>query len=103
MGGGASTSKSAYEVARKFKRSDMDIVKLMMPVYFVEDRVDVRDIDLAKGVWTMIIDEKNPNFERQKLAGLEAGAEGEDLPTSCMMWFYDIFYKRLFDVHPTCR
>ena len=102
MGGGASTDKSAYEVARKFKRSDIDIVKLMMPVYFVEDPVQATDIELAKGAWNLIVEEKNPNFDKFKASQLTSGGESES-STSCMMWFYDTFYTRLFDVHPTCR
>jgi len=104
MGGGA--SKSAYQVNRKFKRSDMEVVQLMMPVYYVIIPVLEEDIHIAKEAWKHVLDDTSPAYlakkEDFKVKAL-ASQDAEEIPSSCMMWFYDTFYKRLFDVHPTCR
>ena len=64
MGGGASTM-SAYAVSlkqRKFQRSDMAIVDLMMPVYF--NRVAPTDADIAAATigWNHILNGKSHQY-----------------------------------------
>ena len=52
----------------------------------------------------MIQKDTSPEYMRIKGEEKAKGiAEGTGISSSCIMWFYDTFYKRLFDVHPTCR
>ena len=44
----------------------------------------------------MITNDTAPGFLARK------GTPGFDFP-SCVMYFFEIFYNRLFDIHPMCR
>jgi hemoglobin-like flavoprotein len=98
MGTGASHSSGVapHEMAHKLKRSEAEIVQLMMPVYYTDEKVSAVDLEKANNVWNMIINDTAPNY----LALIE---KGQTEFGSCMMFFYDTFYSRLFDVHPLCR
>lgn len=113
MGGGMSSSH-IYAEAKKLQKSDIEIVKLMMPVYYTLTPTNANDITIASGTWDMVLKDTSPQFIENKskpiiLALAEAEAEADEhgklevVPASCIMWFYDTFYKRLFDVHPTCK
>lgn len=92
MGGGSSTADT-YRHAHNLRRSDAEVVQLMMPVYFTYDDPTLEDIQLARTIWAYIIEDTSPEFQRRK------GTPGFDY-ASCVMFFYDMFYTRLFDVHP---
>ena len=68
----------------------------MMPVFYVDETLNAADVDLAKASWKSITDDTAPGFVALK------GTPGFDFP-SCIMFFFDNFYSRLFDVHPMCR
>ena len=77
-------------------RSEAEIVNLMMPVFYVDEQLVASDVEAAKASWKMITDDTAPGFLALK------GTPGFDFP-SCIMFFFDNFYSRLFDVHPMCR
>jgi hemoglobin-like flavoprotein len=55
------------------------------------------DINLAKSVWSSIIEDRSPLYLEEKM-------KDSNFPhSSCISWFYSIFYDRLFNVHPMCR
>jgi hemoglobin-like flavoprotein len=54
------------------------------------------DIKLAKDSWNNIIEDRSPAYVENR------GSPGFE-HTSCISWFYSIFYERLFNVHPMCR
>ena len=96
MGGGASTDQTMSAVY--VKRTLKEVVAVMMPVYYTEDGVSTEDFALAQANWEMILDDTSPVYLELKKNGTEM--------SSCIMFFYDTFYKRLFDVHPvstTCK
>ena len=74
----------------------MELINLMMPVFYTELPLTESDVVLAKASWRMITDDTAPGFLALK------GTPGFDFP-SCIMYFFDNFYSRLFDVHPMCR
>jgi len=92
MGSTASTQSARVHVGREIS----DIVKLMMPVYYTEESVESSDIEIAKQKWDKILNDNAPEFVINR-----------DKPdfeyTSCMIMFYDSFYRRLFDVHPVSK
>ena len=97
MGGGASTDQhgnNAQELSTLFHKSEAEIVRLMMPLYYTTDPVTDADLENAKLVWTMIIDDTAPEYVKFKET-----PEGANI-SSCVMYFYDSFYTRLFDIHP---
>jgi hemoglobin-like flavoprotein len=89
MGGGVS--------AEKMRGTEEEIINLMMPLYYVPNCVlTVRDVQCCKGGWNQILQDTSPEYTRQKL--------NHDFKfSSCVSWFYHIFYDRLFDVHPLCK
>lgn len=74
------------------------IVSTMMPVYYIHGvAVTPEDIQLAKDCWSLIVENKSEAF---------LSKQSEDptfRPHSCMTWFFNSFYARLFDVHPLCK
>uniref|UniRef100_A0A7S0SYC4 Globin domain-containing protein n=1 Tax=Chromulina nebulosa TaxID=96789 RepID=A0A7S0SYC4_9STRA len=95
MGSGASKTNEPFHL-HTLRRSDADIVNLMLPVYYTSDPVTKLDITNARASWSMIIDDTSPEYLRLK-----------DTPdfnySSCVMFYYDTFYARFFDVHPMSR
>lgn len=92
MGGGASTAKQQH----KLGKSQQAIVQLMMPLYF--DPVDCTQLEhqIAEQAWSLVLTDKTPEFLAKK------GTEGFNY-TSCVTFFYDNFYCRLFDIHPASK
>jgi hypothetical protein len=91
MGGGGSN-------ARYMNGNQDEIVAIMMPVYYIHDAVVTQnDLKEATTTWTMITDDTSEEFKRRK-------ANDPDFTHfSCVSWFFNNFYSRLFDVHPLCR
>ena len=88
MGGGISKHD-----AGSIGRSEAEIVNLMMPIYYVDQEVTIDDIAHAKIGWQMIINDTAPMFVQLK------GTENFHYRSSTTM-FFDLFYNRLFDIHP---
>ena len=54
------------------------------------------DAARAKKSWAHIIDDTGDKY-------LHCKSDPSFESSSCLQWFYDTFYKRLFDVHPASR
>lgn len=79
------------------EQTEEELTDLMMPPYYIKDVVvDDDDIILARISWRMIIEGSSPAFNAIK-------STPEFECSSCLTWFYDSFYKRLFDVNPSAR
>lgn len=93
----ASSTTIAKDKAVNLRPNEKEIIKLMLPVYFVATDPTAAEIQQASHAWELILNDKSPEFLRRK----------ETDPTfphsSCMIFFYDTFYTRLFDMHPMCR
>ncbi len=75
--------------------NSLEVVDLMMPVYYVRTDVTPDDIQIATKAWESILQSKSSAY----LTMLKkTSIKQNDLP--CIIWFYDTFYNRLFDVHP---
>ena len=83
MGTGASSPSGVtpFDVSHQLRRSEADIVNLMMPVYFTEEAVTPTDLQRANAVWNMIIDDTAPNFIKLKL-------DNSNTYGTCVMYFY---------------
>jgi hemoglobin-like flavoprotein len=69
----------------------------MMPVYYIPNaEVNTRDVTACQNVWNMILEDQSPKW-------LERVQSGDKKYPSCITWFYNVFYERLFNVHPLCR
>lgn len=75
-----------------------EIVLLMMPVYYIpKAEVTTRDITACQNVWNLIVEDKSDAFTEFKKN------DPSSAPETCIIWFYHVFYERLFNVHPLCR
>ena len=83
--------------ARFVEGTNNEIVAIMMPVYYVEETVSPEDLKLASASWQMIINDTSPEFKRKRTT------DPDFTQPSCISWFFNSFYTRLFDVHPLCR
>lgn len=66
-------------------------IRLLMPVYYLDDEVTVEDIAEAVKPWNCIVKNESEKYVR-------AFDAGKTKAPSCLSWFYETFYKRLFDV-----
>lgn len=93
MGGGASAPST---VQHKLKKSEEEIVRLMMPVYYNDTVIDAKENKMALDSWNLILDDQSPVFRERR--------GNSDFPYhTCVTFFYDTFYTRFFDIHPTSR
>jgi len=79
--------------AKPVKEEEELVVKF--PSYYIEG-VDLTmdDCVRARQSWLLIVEDQSPEFQAKKQA-IQA--------TSCVSWFYDSFYTRLFEVAPTTK
>lgn len=92
---GGNSSKIITE-APSLGKTEEEIVRLMMPVYYNPDPLTDEEMTLASDTWKMILSNTSENFIERK--------QDERFPhPTCIMWFYSSFYERLFDVHPVAR
>jgi hemoglobin-like flavoprotein len=73
----------------------------MMPVYFSSEELTKDDLHIARASWNLvlgdpIIGEINQHFIDNNIK------ERFGYP-STVAWFFDIFYKRFFDMHPSAK
>ena len=95
--GGAISSTIPGTSIKKLKKSEEEMVRFMLPVYYVDEEITKEEIKAASDTWDSILNDKAPEYLRRK-------AEEENFPYNCCVtFFYDSYYTRLFDIHPTCR
>ena len=100
MGGVPSSLEgSARKRHEQLKFGHAQVLHLMMPVFYTKDQtISAEEMAIATDSWGRILDDSSPEFIRRK------EVEGESFShASCVTFFYDSFYKRLFDVHPLCK
>lgn len=77
-----------------WRSENKDIVRILMPVYYVADPITPEELDLVKLSWRLILEQTAPNYVENVYSGKPFPYE------SCAHWFHTLFYKRLFDTHP---
>jgi hypothetical protein len=93
MGGVAST---VSKVSTDLRKTEKDIVRLMMPVYYIPETITPGERIIATHSWNLVLDDKAPEFLRLK-------GNPDFTYNSSVSFFYDSFYTRLFDIHPMSR
>jgi hypothetical protein len=89
MGLSQSTSTS-------FLSKETDIVNLMMPLYYSTEKLSKEEYDSASASWNSILNDQAANY---LLLKKEKSIES----SSCISFFYDSFYMRLFELHPLAK
>ncbi len=101
MGGSASAAHNPInnlppEIVTK-KKVD-EIVGFLLPLYYTKQPFAPGEKDLAEKSWKMILNNQCPHFNQLKKTHPEMSQD-----QSCFDHFFDVFYGRMFDVHPSCR
>ena len=97
MGGGNSKhERKTNSGTSNLQKSEEEIVRLMMPVYYNEEPITQDELDLASNSWKTILNNVSPEFTAKKKN------PAFTFPT-CIMYFYSSFYERLFDIHPLAK
>lgn len=78
---------------------DHAAVKLMLPVYYSSAALTREDILMASNSWDLIESGAVPEYIR-----LQQCTPREEFPfTTAAAWFSNVYFSRLFDVHPLSR
>lgn len=80
MGGGAQSKEE-------------DISSHLMPLYYTNEPVNQRDIELCNGTWLAILGDEVPKYKDM------CNAPGFTY-SSCRIYFYTMFYSRLIALRP---
>lgn len=91
--GGSATKPDAQNA---LKKSEENIVALMMPVYYSTEQLTDTEFEAAKACWASIVTNTAPAF----LALRRDASFGH---STCITYFYHNFYTRLFDIHPMSK
>jgi hypothetical protein len=76
------------------------LIDSMMPSYYDPSEIIEVHHNLARRSWDLILNDTAPAF---LLSKLEQSKEGDARATSAITLFFDLFYGRLFDVHPVSK
>ncbi len=74
-----------------------EIEAFVRPIFYSAEDLTKDELDAAVAAWKMILNNRSQHFLNLRAADPNFG------PLTCMEYFYDIFYNRLFDVHPSCK
>jgi hypothetical protein len=78
------------------RSTDTAVCKLMLPVYYIEEPLTRTELELAKNSWKLIDENLARSYVQLKTQ------EGCEFST-CSDWFCEVYFGRLFDVHPLAR
>jgi hypothetical protein len=70
----------------------------MLPVYYTTETLNKDDIKLAENSWNYVANDTSPIYIEKLTSTTFAHA----YPT-CKDWFLEVFYDRLFDIHPVMQ
>jgi hypothetical protein len=78
------------------KEKEAEIVSHMMPAYFTNEKITSEEYEKTKISWNLILNNTAANY---LLLKQDKSFES----SSCISFFYDSFYLRLFELHPASR
>lgn len=98
MGGSASTNASEIAIQAMKKRTEEEVIAFVMPIYYSKVPLLPEEKDKAIKAWKYISTGQSPEFFRLKKE------DPNNVPCKSPMEFFgNQFYRRLLEVHPTCR
>jgi hemoglobin-like flavoprotein len=89
----SSTSSVSYS-----NLNDLEI--LLMPTYFISTSITIRDLQVCQTSWNQILSNQSREFIKQCQINPDFSLKYHK---NCCQWFTDLFYERLFDIHPLAR
>lgn len=102
MGGGQSRDDSNVQAeainAACTSVSFVEIINLMMPVYYTRAEISIAELDMVKQSWHLVLENKCLAFHQYR------ESKGSSCNANDSVEFFSInFYSRLFDVSPISR
>ena len=98
MGGAPSTNASEIAIQALQKRTEEEVITFVMPIYYSKVALLPHEKEQAKNAWKYISTGQSPEFFRLKKE------DPNNVPCKTPMEFFgNQFYRRLLEVHPTCR
>lgn len=94
---GGNTSAPSVPPPSQAHASEAEIEAFVRPIFYSPDPITKEELDAATAVWKMILNNRSQHFLNIR------ASDPNFVPLNCMEYFYDIFYNRLFDVHPSCK
>lgn len=73
-----------------------ELVKIMLPVYFVDEEMTDQEIKLVDDNWSAILYDSTLVYKEKR-------QDPTFTYNSAATYFFALFYNRLFDVHPVSR
>lgn len=100
MGGHVSTTAPAIESScsqSSPRASEKAIISLMMPLFYTQAALEAAELQEAARIWKLITMNQSKRFNELKASDpdMQVKLAGD--------YLHVVFYKRLFDVHPSCR
>eukprot|EP00599_Poterioochromonas_sp_BG-1_P002297 CAMPEP_0173147262 /NCGR_PEP_ID=MMETSP1105-20130129/9031_1 /TAXON_ID=2985 /ORGANISM="Ochromonas sp., Strain BG-1" /LENGTH=250 /DNA_ID=CAMNT_0014061715 /DNA_START=34 /DNA_END=783 /DNA_ORIENTATION=+ len=97
--GGGGTSPANSDRSHVF--SIDDAIVIVLPLYYTKSELVPEELADIRRIWRMIVNNQCPHFNEYQAQQLEAG--GEKPPERCADYFLQLYYGRLFDVHPSSK
>lgn len=98
MGGAPSTNAAEIAAAAMQKRTQEEVIAFVMPIYYSKAPLLPHEKEQAIKAWRYISAGQSPEFFRLKKE------DPNNVPCKSPMEFFgNQFYRRLLEVHPTCR
>jgi hemoglobin-like flavoprotein len=98
---GISSSVASRHVPSSSSSSHLnEIVLFLMPMYYISSSITNRDLHLSQLSWNQILSNKSSEFIKKCQINSEFD---EKYHQNCCQWFTDLFYERLFDIHPLAK
>eukprot|EP00981_Chlorochromonas_danica_P011948 scaffold4358_cov177-Ochromonas_danica.AAC.2 len=73
-----------------------NIVNMMLPLYYTTEVLTMGEYDIISECWDSILTSSAPGFQRLR--------KDPAFPhNTCISYFYETYYHRLFDMNPMCR
>lgn len=94
---GAASSSNLNKGDEEITEKKMeDMVNLVLPLYYTTELLTPVEYDLVHSLWEMVLNNTAPEFVQMR-------KDPCFHYSTCIAFFYDTYYNRLFDVHPLCR
>eukprot|EP01039_Chlorochromonas_danica_P000648 gene648-703_t len=95
MGAASSSNLNKFDEEITEKKME-DMVNLVLPLYYTTELLTPVEYDLVHSLWEMVLNNTAPEFVQMR-------KDPSFHYSTCIAFFYDTYYHRLFDVHPLCR
>ena len=98
MGSGSSHSHSSNEMHENRKRKINQQAEFIYPNFVIKNAtIETYDRDNVREVWRYVSSNTSPEFANQR------SNDPTFSHSTCMVWFFHVFYDRLFDLHPEVK